>query len=80
MIKIACLLSEERMVRPAWQVAEEINFAAKGYQLTIEYGPSYYAREWAQRVTEENVDIVIARGLQAVYIKESTTIPWWRCA
>ncbi len=75
MIKIACLLSEERMVRPAWQVAEEINFAAKGYQLTIEYGPSYYAREWAQRVTEENVDIVIARGLQAVYIKESTTIP-----
>lgn len=47
MIRIACLFPEENMVHPAWMVAEEMNFAAKGYQLTIDYGPSYYAHEWA---------------------------------
>lgn len=75
MIKIACLFPEESMVRPAWKVAEEINFAAKGYQMTIDYGPSYYAFDWVKRIEQEKVDIVIARGLQAVYIKQSTAIP-----
>lgn len=75
MIRIACLFPEENMVHPAWMVAEEMNFAAKGYQLTIDYGPSYYAHEWAQRITQEEADIVIARGLQALYIKQDTTIP-----
>ena len=74
-VKIACLLPREEMVAKAWKALEEDGVDWREYRLTIDHGPSPHAIEWSRKAVENNVDIIIARGLQATLIKQNTTIP-----
>ena len=76
-MQIACLLPRKEMVDQAWRAMMQNGIDWRTYHMTIEYGNTEYAVEWAKRmeVSAEKPDIVIARGLQATYIKKFCSIP-----
>lgn len=76
MAKIACLLPREEMAEQARQTLEASGLKWAPHELTIDHiSPSERAIEWGRQKQREGVDVIIARGLQATYIKQHTTIP-----
>lgn len=76
-MRIACLVHKKEIADCAWRVLTENGVDWRAYHLSIEYGPTNFAIEWAQRmeVSANKPDIIIARGLQAIHIKRNCTIP-----
>lgn len=76
-MRISCLLPRKEMVDQSWRTLMENGADWQAYNITIDYGPTDYAIEWARQLeaSADKPDIIIARGLQATHIKHNCSIP-----
>ena len=79
-MRISCLLPRKEMVDQSWRTLMENGADWQAYNITIDYGPTDYAIEWARQLeaSADKPDIIIARGLQATHIKHNSR--WWKSA
>ncbi|MGE4352486.1 MAG: PrpR N-terminal domain-containing protein [Oscillospiraceae bacterium] len=72
MTKIACLLPNFDMIELVQKVIDEMKYTNITYLKCVQTG---LAVEYAQEALNNGAEIIVTRGLQASYIKRTTSVP-----